>query len=107
MDPTLEELQRQRAAVQQHLDWLDAQIAVRRSAATPAPQSAAPASQVAPSSPSENPEAATVSALVADYQAEAARSPARLKQGCWLLFAVVLTGCACAVALGWYWMRRA
>ncbi len=109
VDPQLDDLQRQRAEVKQRLDGLDAQIAARRATLAANEDLASDAARAGQATtPSDRvDEDSAESSLVADYQAEAARSPARLKQGCWLLFVGVLAVSASAVAIAWYWLRRA
>ncbi len=81
----LQELRRQRALVQQHLAWLDAEIAAATpSAAVPnegaAPTDPAPAVPAPPATPEE-------AEALAQARAEAANAPAAAKRGCWVVFA--------------------
>lgn len=84
----LQELRRQRALVQQHLAWLDAEIAAATPSATlPASDAAAadPAPEaLAPPATPEEPEA------LAQARAEAVNAPAQAKRGCWIVFAGAL-----------------
>jgi hypothetical protein len=94
----LQELRRQRALVQQHLAWLDDEIAAAAPSATVAPPGSAAAADPAPVdlAPPATPE--EVEAL-AQARTEAANAPAQAKRGCWIVFfgAFVLLFAAIAV----------
>lgn len=89
MSDRLDQLRRQRALLQEHLVWLDAEI---RAAAT----ANAPAETAAPlrSSPAD----AGLDLLVAAQQAEPAKSAAAVKRGCFVAFALAFG----VLALGVY-----
>lgn len=100
----LEELRQQRALVQQHLAWLDSEIA-RASAAMEA--GSEEAAKALPSQPNDSdlpgaPTAASAGAtkgaitdsvegdpeaILANFRADASRAPQQVKLGCWLAFA--------------------
>ena len=84
MSDRLQELRRQRALIEEHLRWLDAEIAAsqgpNRPPAAPPPVSPTPADDPAPElSPEE-------SAALARAQVDAADAPLRAKRGCWVVF---------------------
>ena len=103
----LQELRRQRALVQQHLAWLDAEIA----AATPStalPTEGTAAADPAPADPAlpATPEEAEA---LAQARAEAANAPAAAKRGCWVVFAgafLLLFASIAAWALARYGLGR-
>jgi hypothetical protein len=98
----LNELRRQRDLVRQHLDWLEAEIASASGA-----KSAPPAKATAPQSttphhpPASDPDA---EALLQRYGTESGDSAAKVKLGCWVVFAgsFVLLGLAIAA---WFILR--
>lgn len=93
----LAELRRQRALVQQHLAWLDEEIAAAEGAAT------RPAAPMAPSRARET-VPADADALLARFADEERLSPRKLKLGCWLAFLIALAAFAGAIAL-WYFLQ--
>lgn len=106
MPDRLDELRRQRALVQQHLAWLDAEIAAAQGGATPAP--AAPAARViapggsGPAVPAVNP--LDAEALLARYGEEERFRPGRLKLGCWIAFLLAFAAFWGAVGV-WYLLK--
>ena len=93
----LNELRRQRDAVQAHLNWLDTEIA-RESAATVASAHAAP-QPLPPSAPIEVP-------LRHDYEPDPVSAAADARKGClvWML-AFLLLGLALITAI-YFWRYR-
>lgn len=107
MSARLAELRRQRALVQQHLAWLDAEIAAvdGKERHAPPPAFATPVAPViaAPAAPTTiNP--ADTDALLAHYGAEERTSPRQVKLGCWIAFIVLFTGFWGAVGV-WYFLK--
>lgn len=100
MSDRLQDLQRQRALVQEHLAWLDREIAAARDAAGPTAVSTATTSTTPANSPikSASPAAVTGDAaaeraaekLIAEYQTEVQALPANVRRGCFLYFALAL-----------------
>lgn len=99
----LNDLRRQRELIQQHLEWLDAEIALE-SLGEPAevilterPRFTAPdPSRSVPPSPDPD-------ALLRQYSVEARNSPAKAKLGCWVAFVsafVLFT----TVVTAWYFL---
>jgi hypothetical protein len=80
-DDRLLELRRQRALVQEHLAWLDREIASTASGATPAMQSQ-------PAMPA--PEDGDIEALIESYKAETRSTPTTVRRGCFFAFAAAL-----------------
>lgn len=109
MSDRLNELRRQRALVQQHLEWLDAEIAAaanRSRSIAPIPAATTHGSGVAASpiesiSLSDAPPAADFEALVAAQKSAPAQSAAEVKRGCFIAFALVFVALGLAV-YGWY-----
>lgn len=90
----LQELRRQRALIQSHLDWLNAEIA-RQSPAKPAAPAVPPAA--AESAPVEIPP---------EYQPDPQGSAHAAKRGCLFVFvALALAGLAFLVAI-YFWRYR-
>lgn len=101
----LAELERQRALVASHLQWLDAQIARERARGTEPGPPAAPASPAEPvervhawapgASPAALPPSATEAQVVPLHEPD----PLPSKWGCWLTFLAVMLGLGAALAL--------
>lgn len=124
----LNELLRQRALLEEHLAWLEREIATasarkdhpapaapqvsataEAAAAVPAPTVPSPiaAVTVIPSSSSRAP--IDADALLQRYGQDARTSPADLKKGCWMAFSVVLAAvvaAALAVYGAWFFLWR-
>lgn len=100
MPDRLAELRRQRALVQQHLAWLDAEIAAAEGEKPPATPAAAPAQAPATEHPAD------AEALLARYAAEERTSPNRVKMGCWIAFLILFAGFWGAIGV-WYLLRPA
>jgi hypothetical protein len=108
----LNELRRQRALLQQHMEWLDREIAAASGNARPAPlplqpptpQMATSASKLSPIisvSLTETPSPQDTDALLRQYASDPKDSEASVKRGCWIAFiaAFALLGLVMAV---WY-----
>lgn len=108
MTDRLEELRRQRALVQQQLEWLDAEIAAEAAART-APGAAKPA-KAKPQSPIESieltrhPAPHDSDAILKHYGAEAVSADAQTRRGCWTVFVLSLLALG-FIVVGWYWLR--
>lgn len=108
----LDQLRRQRAAIQQHLDWLDGEIAraegqSRAGGASAGPRKALAVPTVgAPAAGPVDSAAAMdgADAVLESYRREAAQSPAEVKRGCWTVFAGAL-GLLGLVVVAWYFLR--
>lgn len=112
MSDRLNELRRQRALLQEHLDWLDREIAATSGAAHPAartvksstpPMVAAPAalSPIISVSLSESPAAHDTEALLRQYASDPKDSEASVKRGCWVAFLASFAFLGLLVAI-WY-----
>lgn len=95
----LDELRRQRAIVQQHLAWIESEIAAAGGEIS-APKTAAPS---APSLAAKPP-ATPADALLEQYAAEEQTSPGKVKLGCWIAFVVLFAGFWGAVGV-WYLLK--
>ncbi|HSY54793.1 MAG TPA: hypothetical protein VK785_10120 [Opitutaceae bacterium] len=82
-DDRLQELRRQHALVQEHLAWLDREIASTAGGAAPAP-----AIQGQPIVPVAD--GGDIDALIESYKAEARSTPATVRRGCFFAFAAAL-----------------
>ena len=96
MSDRLEELLRQRAAIQAHLAWLDREIAETAERLSPSNPPPATASKVAtPVLPELKPEAepsaaesnAQAERIMADYKQDVGRQQSDVKRGCFLYLA--------------------
>ena len=107
----LDDLHRQRALVQEHLAWLDREIAADKAARRPAPWPPSPPhASAAPASPSPIAAHADETALVAeaiakDYLVPSAAVKTDVKKGCFLYFALAFVLLAAGVA-GLYFALR-
>lgn len=109
MSDRLAELRRQRALVQQHLDWLDREIAAEaaKSAASSAPPAvSASAAALAPApatSPLPSPDtgevAPDVDRLLAEYRVAPASLHTDVRKGCLIYFAAAFALLAGVVAI--------
>jgi hypothetical protein len=102
MADRLEELRRQRALVQQHLEWLDREIAAESGKSTQAQTGAKlaavvtlsnPANVTAPPGPAEsapqrNPDAADK--ILDEYRVAPESLQSDVRKGCWIYFAAAL-----------------
>lgn len=91
MSDRLPELRRQRALIQQHLEWLDREIAAAQSGPEPTP----PASTVAPAAtptprPTPTPISTDLPATEFAAQPDPASAARQAKQGCFLYLIVAL-----------------
>jgi hypothetical protein len=98
----LDELRRQRALVQQHLDWLDAEIAATAAPKRTAEPTAASNAHLRPDtrSPIESialREAPELGALLAAQKSAPANSAADVKRGCFIAFALLFVVLGLAV----------
>ena len=101
----LDELRRQRALVQQHLDWLDEEIAAESLAdPTRVPVLERPRATLAPPANATAGTPPDPDALLAKYRTEAQASPAKVKLGCWVAFLAAFATFWGAIAV-WYWLR--
>jgi hypothetical protein len=91
-DDRLKDLHRQRALVQEHLAWLDREIAAASGEAAPRP---APPAASAVEYDNE------VEAVLESYRAEAHSAPAAARRGCYFVFFAALALWALAM-LAWY-----
>jgi hypothetical protein len=109
----LEELQHQRALVQQHLAWLEGEIARESGHPTPAsaqaPQALGSSGEALPTPSSSvsaplSTSAADAEVILENFRAESGRQPQQVKLGCWIAFAAsfVLLG---LVLLVWWLLR--
>ena len=97
----LQELRRQRALVQEHLVWLDREIAALSGGVRPAVPPAAPAASPAPA-PAGDPE---TEALIETYRAESISSLASVRRGCFLVFFAALAVFGLAVLALYFYTR--
>jgi hypothetical protein len=96
-DDRLQELRRQRALVQDHLAWLDREIASASGQATPAK----PVVQSQPAAPPA--ESIDPDEVIESYQAESRSSPAKAFWGCiWIFVAALALFALCVFALYHY-----
>jgi len=122
----LAELSRQRALVQEHLAWLDREIAALKGAAgaselrqsaplAAAPQAAqaggaaVPPSPIAsvtviPAAPAADP--ADAEAMIQRYGYDPTSGTADVKRGCWIAFGAALVLLGLAVTVAWFLLRR-
>lgn len=110
MSDRLDELRRQRALVQQHVEWLDAEIATETNRARPV-ASTVPATRAAPAdtrSPIESialRESPELEVLLAAQKSAPANSAAEVKRGCFIAFALLFVLLGLAV-YGFYLYSR-
>lgn len=104
----LNELRRQRALLQEHLDWLDQEIAAAAGAAKPLtvkpPQMASAATKLSPIisvSLTDTPTAHDTEALLRQYATDPRDSEASVKRGCWIAFIAAFAFLALVVGV-WY-----
>ncbi|MBA4137087.1 MAG: hypothetical protein C0518_07205 [Opitutus sp.] len=103
----LHELRRQRELLQQHLDWLDAEIAAEaltdptKVALVDRPRFTPSASVAHPAPPSTAPDPDTI---LQKFGSDLQQAPARAKLGCWVVFfsAFALLGLTVAT---WFVLR--
>ncbi len=112
----LDELHRQRATLQAHLDWLDREIAREKSEsrdATPpsnfSGQTAALAKEtsartVASLVPATDASSADAESILAQFADSPQKIQTQVKRGCWTVFALALLIPALGVA-AWYFLR--
>lgn len=105
MSDRLAELQRQRALVQEHLAWLDREIAATGKglerpapAATPLTATAQPATPAAVATKPE-PSEAKIDELLAQYRSAPGAVRQDVRKGCLLYFALALVVLAASVAI--------
>lgn len=104
----LQQLRRQRALVQEHLAWIDHEIAAASGGVTPpaptAPSPVAPPPAAAPANPAVDAEA---EAIIENYRAESRSSIAAARRGCFIVFfaGLALFGLA-VLALYFYTVSR-
>lgn len=96
MSDRLEQLRRQRELLQQHLAWLDAEIATATRAEQRTPESAAPRAE---------PTDAELAQLMAAQKDAPADSASEAKRGCIVAFALMLAVLGLAV-FAWYLLFR-
>ncbi|MEO5957921.1 MAG: hypothetical protein ABIZ49_12405 [Opitutaceae bacterium] len=110
MPDRLAELRRQRALVQDHLAWLDREIAatsaVRPSDPSPAPLRpvASTAMPITANAPTENP--AEAETILEQYRVPATMMKQDVRKGCLLYFAGALALLALGVAILFFVFRR-
>ncbi len=107
MPDRLAELRRQRALVQEHLAWLEREIARTGGDAGAAPSATAgsvPAVSAAPVAARE-PSDASVEKIVAHYRTSPDAVRDDVRRGCFLYFAIALMFLALAVAGLWFALR--
>lgn len=92
MSDRLNELRRQRALLQQHLEWLDAEIA----AAQPGEKPPSPAPTVAPR-PAEPVATVALEALLAEQKHAPESSAAQVRRGCFIAFGLIFVVLGLAV----------
>lgn len=104
MSDRLAELRRQRTLVQQHLAWLDGEIAAAEK--FPAPAAATLPASTAPTRASTAPgiPPADADALLARYAEEERTKPGQVKRGCWIAFLILFAGFWGAVGV-WYFLK--
>jgi len=90
----LAELRRQRDLLQQHLAWLDTEIAAESRAPT-----ARPTVTPTPAAPTADPDA-----ILRQLRADSGAAQARMKLGCWAAFAGALLLFGFGIAL-WFVIR--
>lgn len=129
MSDRLNELQRQRALLAEHLAWLDREIAAHEGA-PPAPGARASSATHAASAPAgaaipvlsgkpspiasvtvipvaDAPSPADADALIQRYGYDPKSSSAEVKRGCWTAFAASFVLVALLVLVAWFLFRRA
>lgn len=111
MSDRLDEFRRQRALVQQHLEWLDAEIAAEANRDRPA-ASPVSAPRAAPANNTRSPiesialrESPELEALLAAQKSAPANSAADVKRGCFVAFALLFVLLGLAV-YGFYLYSR-
>ena len=101
MPDRLDELQRQRDLVREHLAWLEREIASARGErnAAPAPP-AAPISPAAPTeaAPANRPAAVDADELLAQYRSQTQDLRADVRKGCFLYFTAGFLGLGLLIA---------
>jgi hypothetical protein len=95
MPSRLDELRRQRALLQEHLDWLENEIELSAGAAPVSAPAAAPPPPPRPTAtraPVPSPQAAAeAERLFAEFRAEEEKHrPPPSKAGCWTMFSLIL-----------------
>src|SRR5580704_6999845 len=96
-DDRLQELRRQRALVQEHLAWLEREIASASGQATPAKPAVQSQSPVPPA------EGDDPNAVIESYKAESRSTPVKAFWGCiWLFVAALAIFALCVFALYHY-----
>lgn len=104
MSDRLAELRRQRALVQQHLAWLDAEIAAAEKFPAPAVASAPASAATAGVGEAPAIPPADTEALLARYAEEERTKPGQVKLGCWIAFLILFAGFWGAVGV-WYFLK--
>ena len=94
MSDRLAELRRQRDLLQQHLAWLDTEIAAESRAPT-----ARPVVAPTPAAPTADPDA-----ILRQIRADSGAAQARMKLGCWAAFAGAFLLLGLGIAL-WFALR--
>jgi hypothetical protein len=97
MPDRLAELQRQRALLQEHLAWLDREIAAE-TATKPARTFAAEKPVIISATVSSSSSTADVEGIIAKYASEPASLKDNVRKGCFLYFALAFVALALAVA---------
>jgi len=115
MSDRLEELLRQRAAIQAHLAWLDREIAETAERLSPSiPPPAAPAKIVSSTKPEPKPEEepsvaesnAQAERIMADYKQDVGRQQSDIKRGCFLYLASAFAVLAIFLLLFYFFHTR-
>lgn len=106
MSDRLEQLRRQRELLQQHLAWLDAEIATATKTDPLAPESHAAPSSAAPVSLRTDPVDADLAQFIAAQKDAPFDSASEAKRGCIVAFALMLAVLGIAV-FAWYLLFRA
>jgi len=106
MSDRLTELQRQRALMQEHLDWLDQEIAAAGDRTTPArpaqpPAQTKPVFTVTPPASGQNAET-----ILAQYQSDQQAMKKDVRKGCFLYFAGAFLMLVLAVWALYLYSRR-
>ena len=112
MSDRLDELRRQRALVQQQLEWLDSEIAAETagSSASP-PTGAANPERPRPTSPIESisltrePSPADPDAIIKHYSPDTQSAEEQTRRGCWAVFGLAFAALA-AFVTAWYFLRN-
>lgn len=105
MADRLEELRRQRALLQQHLDWLDAEIAQVEPGAKP-PESPRVSLAPAPAAPLGRPLPADAEAILSQYRSDPGHVRQDVRKGCLLYFAGAMLLLGLGVAGLYLLLRR-